>query len=173
MPKLLNIINSGEKRLDITEYCKDFLENEDEKAYITIRKMPYSLKRKVHLLTMESLAGKAGKQYLKKLKEMGLSISDLEKLEGEKALDFMISLDIDLKEQQEISNFGDDVQRLILTNCILPDKHNFIDNNNELIQINDYNFWEKLGDERLIKFVISEIKTFSESFGLKKKNVKR
>lgn len=181
MPSLQNILITNEKRLDITNYCKDILDEGETDVWITIKKMSKELKRKISILSMEKINKKTSKAFLKGMKEKGITlaeINDYQKLGSEKTqqvLDIFLDADIDMEEKKKINDFENELEKIIIASCVDKEKHNFfnkkIENGNEVkekIDISNYDFWDRLGKDNLVFYICDEIKKFSEDFFFEK-----
>jgi hypothetical protein len=154
-----------QKKLFITDYVKEFLKK-DEEAWITIYKMQTSFKKKLDILSWQSLGNDTGKKMYKELKSKGIKLDDLEKMPKEEAAEIMMGMDIDFEEKKKCLEYSNEVQQLIFEKCIDPDNHNWFEDeaHTKKIKANDWNFWDKLGNAELIEFIFDEIEELSKGF---------
>jgi len=174
MAKIEKILEKNEKRLQISNYlpeeCKE-LNSEGkliEEDYITIKKLPYDIKIKIKFLSMKAFNGTASKELLKKYREKGHSISDLQNINTEnreQIMDFMLDIDFKNIETEEMSDSTLSIERYIIDYGVDEDKHSFKDMEGKQIKLN-FDTLNNFGNENLIKFVIDNIKSFSKGFTL-------
>lgn len=170
MPKIKTINSSNEKKIDLTPYFKDCLEEGETEVYVYIKKLPYDIKRKIDFLALETFDSKQQTEMLRKLKESGYTLEDLQ--DTEKQLDIIkataVNLEdmgLDNKSADELFDFTNQMEIMILENGVNPTKHNFKDEDDKNINI-DYNFWNCIGNDKLTLKILNEIKTFSTGFSL-------
>lgn len=192
MPSIQNILNKNEKRLDITEYCKDILDEGEEFAWITIKKMTKELKRKVNILSMESMSKESSTKLIEKIEEKGLTLKDIENLKEldeektKKILEVYKESDINVEEQKKLDSFKNEIEKIVFESCIDSKKHNFFDKvikedkeekklkeEKVPIDLSDYKFWNNLGKDNLVNYIYNEIKSFSEDFFFSKAGKKK
>jgi hypothetical protein len=174
MPSVQNILAANKKRLDITNYCKDIMSESETEVYITIKKMTKYLKTKTQLLAYENIDSKSSKILAKAVSDNGLTLKDIDAYqnktlndpEKEKLiLNIFLGADIDIEGKKKLNNYQNEVEKVIFAECIDKAEHNF-DDDGKKIDISNYDFWNKLGKENLILFIMEEIKKFSEDFPL-------
>jgi hypothetical protein len=175
MPTYQNILSSSEKRLDITVYCQDILSEGEKEVFITIKKMTKTLKRKLQILATEKISNASGKALSKIIEDNGLTLAEIDSFrnktlndpEKEKLiLKSFLNADINFEEKKKLDDYQNEVEKITFKECVCSKKHNFTDLKGELIDISDYNFWDKLGKDFLVLFIINEIEIFSEDFFL-------
>jgi hypothetical protein len=166
MPEIGKMKEKNEKKLIISQ----FFDLDDTEVFIYIKKMDLKLKRKVYMMTMASMNNPAGKELIKKLTQGGKSLDDFDKMDNIEIAAIMIDVKFDLTEQEKISDFGAEVEKMVIEECINPANHNFT-KDGITIPVNNYEFWNEYGNDELIKFIVKEIRLFSESFVLKKKTM--
>jgi hypothetical protein len=160
------ILESNEKKLYIDIFLPEAEIKDDKivkKEYITIKKMPYAVKKKITFLATGTMSGKTGKHVLKKMKQKGIKISDIDKMSENDQLELMESFEIDQKETENITNMTLEVTRLILEHGIDKKQHSFVDENDKPIELN-YEFWEYIGSTELVDYIVKEIKAFSDGY---------
>lgn len=174
MPNLKNIGLKNQKRLDITEYCQDILDEGETVVYITIKKMSNVLKRKITLFTTEKYSSETNQALFDGIADSSLTISEIqnyEKLPAEKQKEIIKiykKANINLDEKKNLFEMEGELERLIIEECVDPENHNFFDDKGKKIDISDYNFWNALGKLELSKFIVKSIREFSEDFFFKK-----
>ena len=174
MARFQQILEKNEKKLIISQFlpneCKEFDENGNliEEDYVTIKKIPYDIKTKLKFLSMKSFGGKTSKEMLKKCREKGIKISEIDKLNTEnpdEIMNFMLDIDFEKMETSQMSNATIIMEQYILDYGIYKEKHSFKDQNDKPIELN-YDTLNNIGNEKLIKYIIDNIKTFSKGFML-------
>ena len=174
MAKISQIIEKNEKKLYITRFLPESIIEKDENGeikdieYITIKKIPYSIKRKIDFLSMGSLSGEMGKEIFKKLKEKGLNYSDMQKMSEVEQAELILNMKLTNESAENMNKMTVELAQIILSNGVDKNKHTFFDDKGNPIELN-YDFWETIGNEDLIKYVIKEIKSFSKGFSLGEK----
>jgi hypothetical protein len=172
MPKMKRINSSNEKKLDLTPYFKDCLEEGETEVYIYIKKLPYEIKRKIDFLAFETFDSKKQSEMLKKLKENGYTLKDLNNPKKQlgiiqaTAVSFQ-DMGLDNKSASELFDFTNKMEVIILENGVDHNKHNFKDENDTNVDL-DYTFWRTIGNDELTLYVLDQIKVFSKGFSLGK-----
>lgn len=185
MPKLNKIKRSTEQKLDITKYFSDIMD-ENETAWITLRRLSGADARKLQLIisnTDQSHLSRVMRKYITSGEITLQEIQDFDKgeLTDEKKIK-IIELINEASESQERDeriktnyNIMESVEarlKLVLNSGIHPEKHNFIDEKDEKIELN-YEFWDDLGNEELLKYLETEIMNFSAGVRLGEKKGKK
>jgi hypothetical protein len=172
MPSVQNILSSNRKRLDITDYCKDIMSEGETEVFIVIKKTTKILKTKMQLLAYENIDNKSSKALSKAIADNGLTLKDIDAYqnktlndpEKEKTiLKVFLDADIDIEGKIKLTKYQNEIEKVIFAECIDKADHNF-DDNGKKIDISNYEFWNKLGKDNLILFIMDEIKKFSEDF---------
>lgn len=160
MAKINSILTANERQLDISAYI-----NPEEKDYITIRKLPYSIKRKIEFMAMNSLNSVTGKALFAYMKKKGLALNKIDELTDDQRTEIM--LDINIKED-EINNLISstiELSKTIIDNGIDPDKHTFIDDNDKPLKLN-FEILDSLRNDKLIDYIVDNIRKYSEGYDL-------
>lgn len=134
------------KKLYITEYVTEYLENPDEKVFITIKKMSTSLQYKQALI-MSAIDPDVRKE---------LASSDIKNIENKIIGSSQLT---DLLEKLHKGN------KEIIESCIDKYNHSFVMDDGSNAKL-DWNFFESLGNSNLIDFIVGEIKSFSSGICL-------
>jgi hypothetical protein len=176
MARLERILESNEKKLNISRFLPDECKEKDAEGnlkdddYITIKKIPHDIKSKIRILSLKSFGGEASKAMLKKIKEKGYSIKDIENIEAEnieEVTEFMLDIDYSSMETDEMSRSTLLIEQYILDYGVDKEKHSFRDFNDKPIDLN-YETLNIIGNEFLIKYIVDNIKSFSKGFVLEK-----
>jgi hypothetical protein len=174
MARIGKILEKNGKKLFISQFLPDEIKEKDKDGnykedYITIKKLPYEIKTKIKYLSMKSFSGVTQKEILKKFKESGYNYNDLQNLntgDNKEVMDFMLDIDFANIETEDMAKSTLKVEKFILEYGIDPDKHSFKDGNKK-IELN-YETLNAIGNEKLIKYIIDNIKVYSEGFILGK-----
>lgn len=163
MPVLGDIL-SNEKKLDLSDFFKTN-ENE-EKAYITIIKMPVILKEKMQLLTLQKMDKKTADSMIDALAKIDKKPEDVEKMTDTEKAKLFLNMETNFEEKSKLLLLTNEVKAAVFKNCIHPDKHNFYKDklNKKKVAVNDFEIWNKTGNEKLVKFIYDEINSFSNDF---------
>jgi len=166
MANYSKILQRNEKKLVIGHFLPDEVKEVDENGevlnndFITIKKLPHSIKTKMQILATGTVDGDKQKRMYKALKEKGLSFNDLDSLTDDEKVELFINMDVPQKDVNGLTDMTLQMQRLILEFGVDSKKHSFVDYE-EL----DYDFWESM-PEAMTLFVIKEIENFSKGFSL-------
>lgn len=128
MPKISDIQNTIEKKIDLSPFF-------GEEAYITIKKIPvYTYK----LLLNKNRNGYTAKIY--ELIEERKVVDDIQEL----SVDIFMELknSISLEETEQRMKVEEAVDKDFYSLSILKDKHNFVDDSNDLIMLEGGWFYE-------------------------------
>lgn len=165
MAKLANIKAKSEKRLDITDYVKDIAESPEEKNFITIKKLTNIDKKKIDVMSVNTFEGKKQSELLKEFVKRGFTQDKLEKMTPQEKLAIWVDLDMEGIDISKASECANDQERLYLECGVDEFNHSFIGEDNKPIELT-FDFWNNYASEKLIKYVIDEIKYFSKSYSL-------
>lgn len=166
--RINSIIEKNEKRINIGMYIQDELKEKDSEGnnkedYVTIKKIPYTVKKKIEFLSMNSLSGHAGKAMFKYMKTKG--ISNLDGLSNSEKAEIMMDMKLSNDDMNEISKMTNETVKNYIDNGIDSLKHSFVDENDKPIDLN-YSIIEKLGNDKLIDYLVNEIKNYSDGYVL-------
>jgi len=163
------ILQATGKRLDIGRFLPESIreKNEDgsfKEDYISIKKLPYSVKKKIEFISINNFSGKAGKAFYKHLKKTGVGLDKVDAMTEAEKTELMMDV-IDNDESQSLLKLTVDLSRLVIENGVDTAQHTFLDTDNKPINLT-YEFLEKIGNDRLIDFVVREIQDYSQGYVL-------
>lgn len=162
--RLSKLKASNTKKLDIT----GFFEESEEKEYIYIKKLDYSVKKKLELMASQTASAKAGKEMMRQMKKKGYAIKDIDSLTQDQQLEMFIDMETSDEETLKLVEATTEIARLILNEGVDKKKHSFLyDDDDEPVEM-DYEFINHNFSEELINFIIAQIKIFSQGFELGK-----
>jgi hypothetical protein len=165
--RLSKILERSEKKINVG--C--FFGEEDEKEYITIKKLPYNIKKKLQFLAMNTMSGQTSKMILKEMKKRGLKAADIDNLSEEEQIEIMMELKVDQGASESIANMTLETTKYTIDYGVDPKKHTLYDENDNLVELN-YDLISRLGNTYLIEYLVKEIKNFSEGYALGKPSAK-
>lgn len=173
MARINKIYEKNEKKLIISQFLPDEI-RDDEEDYITIRRLSHSDKLKLQLLATDTFDGQTQKNIFQKAKEKGLTMEDIDNMPDVDKAMFFMECKLENKDKEKIGNMTIEYEKIIFNNGVDPKKHSFYNIKivkdkeiKEPIEL-DYDFLDKLGNEKLIKFILENIKDFSKGFQLGK-----
>jgi Glu-tRNA(Gln) amidotransferase subunit E-like FAD-binding protein len=164
-----DLLERNEKRIYISKY---FGIEDEQKEYITIKKLDRSIKKKIQLLSINTISGKTGHNIIKQLKKKGLSIEDLDKIKQTDQLDLMLEFDFNKSQADSMTDMTIELEKMILEAGVDPLKHTIENSKGEKLKLN-YEFWNKIGNDDLIEFILNAIKDFSQGFSLGESSSKK
>jgi hypothetical protein len=173
MARIEKILEKNGKKLIVNDYLpKSWIEQDKEgndiDEYITIKKLSYDVKNKIKFYSMKTLDNKTQKKLFESMEKNGLSFEDLQKVDTDnKDAVMKFAKDIDLAnfQTEEMVTSTLDMEKCILDYGIDPKKHSFKNSKGTKIEL-DYDSLNEMGNERLIKYLLSEIRTYSRGFEL-------
>ena len=173
MARIEKILEKNGKKLVVNDYLpKSWIEPDkdgnDIEEYITIKKLSYEVKNKIKFFSMRTLNSDTQKKLFESMEKNGLSFKDLQDVDTEnKDAVMKFAKDIDLAnfqtEEMVLSTL--DMEKCILDFGIDPKKHSFKNSSGTKIELN-YNSLNDMGNERLIKYLLKNIKEYSRGFEL-------
>lgn len=166
MARISNIASNNSKKLDITKFFSNALIDNDESVYIFIKKLSFSTKKKIDLLSINTFNSKMGKVMFKKLEEKKI---DTDKIQNDQQLIMSVISDLDLSED-DIDKMNDttiNLAEIILNEGVDPKNHNIEDDKGEKITVN-YDFFNEYCNEETINYIMNEIKELSKGYSLGK-----
>lgn len=172
MAKIQQILEKNEKRIYIDQFipkeCQERNENGDllVKDYITIKKIPYDIKTKIKYLSMKSFGGQTSKEIIKNAKKKGYKVEDIQNIDPKNTnaiMDFMVDIDFKSLETEEMTKGTLLIEKYILDYGVDSKKHSFKDEKDNPIEL-DYKTLNNIGNENLLKYIIDNIKDFSQGF---------
>ena len=169
--KVAKILERSEKKVFIDmflpEECQSFDEqgNLKEVEYITIKKIPYSIKQKMKFVSMNTMSGETGKHIFKLMKQKKYDTNKLESMTDIEKAQFMLDMGLSTKDSERMTDMTIEMVKLILDYGVDKTKHSFVDQDDKPITL-DYNFWNCIGNEKLIDYIVMKIKSFSNGFSL-------
>jgi len=169
MARVERILEKNGKKLLINKFLSEEIREKDEQGnfkddFVNIKKLSYSVKKKIDFISMNNFTGKSGKNLFSLLKKKNLSIESMNIMnpadKAELMIEMMSSDDTNILQKMTL-----ELAELIIDNGIDENDHSFIGEENKPVKLN-YKFLESLGNVQLIEFIIDEIKTFSKGFVL-------
>lgn len=160
MPNINKIIEENYKKIDLEKYF-------GEEAFLHIKKMNKIESIKVQLLIGSLPENNLVKYMIKYAKENNLTLDEVkEKLSNEENQDMLFDIISNTKNDKSIEDMlkiQKEIYDLYIINCICEDKHNFVDNDNVLIDLSKPELFYKVFDDEIIEYIIDEIKKHNES----------
>jgi len=165
MAKINAIICSNEKKLDISDFLLPEIKCNEEKDFVTIKKLPYSIKRKIEFLAMNNINSVTGKAMYAYMKKKNIPLQNIDQLSDSQKAEIMLEINIREDEISSMVKSSIELSKIIIDNGIDPKKHSFIGDNNQTIEVN-FDLLDKISNDKLIDFLVNEIKKFSEGYHL-------
>jgi len=172
MANINKIIESNEKKLIISDFIPDEMKDIDSSGkfledFVTIKKISYTIKKKIDFLSTNTLSGATSKAIFKKAKEKGVEYKDINKnLTDEEKLDIYMGLNLDSKESENMNDITLNIEKIKIEYGIDKDKHSFTDKDGKKIELN-FEYLSAIGNEPLIIYIIKQIDDFSNNFFFK------
>ena len=161
------------KRVYITEYLKEFLEDDiSEELYISIIPLSADVKRKIQILQTGTLQGEVGKELFSANKRNIDKLKNASETQRKKIEDEMMEsitekiMTIDMDKRQSIMELTAEAEKMVIINGVDLQDHN-LEVDNKKINV-DWDFFNQLGDENLLKSVVENVKKYSEQRSLVK-----
>lgn len=170
MARIKRILESNEKKLIITDFLADEVKEKNEdgsykEEFITIVKLSREVKTKIKFMSINTLSGQTGKNIFKKMQDKGLNSESLEAMPNEEKAKLMLDFDFNIDDGQAMETLTVEMEKCIIEHGIHLSKHSFCDENGKAIELN-YDFWNAFSNDKLLEFLISQIKLFSKGFSL-------
>jgi len=163
MAKIGTILDSNEKKIVITQFIPVECREEGVEDYVTIKKLPYTIKKKIETMSMNSISGQTGKELFKYLKKTGKKPSDLASIDPMESMDIMSSIKISDEEAVSLSKTTTEIMRNTINYGVDPAKHSFRDMNDKPIVL-DYDALDQIGNTSLIDCLVGLINEHSAGF---------
>lgn len=164
MAKIDLILEKNEKKLNISRFLGADIK-EDDNDFITIKKIPVSIKNKLKFLAFNSFSGNLGKVIFKELKDKSITFEDYEKMNKIDQAQIMMNLKLNETDAKEMGKMTNDIAMYLIEYGVHKTNHSFTSSDGKPYHI-DYEFFDMLGNEKLTNFVINEIKEFSNGLCL-------
>lgn len=162
--KISKILEGNEKKVYIDAYLPDGEVGEDGKLkeveFVTIKKLPFLVKKKILFLSMNSMSGKTTKHIFQAMKKQGLKPDNMQELTDDQKYDLMLDMQIEPNAAAEMEKMTVEITKSILEHGIKESGHTLFGEDDKPIVIN-YDFWIEYGNTELVDFLVSEIKDFS------------
>lgn len=163
-------IDRGEKRLDVGQFIAEDMREKDESGnlkpeYVTIRKLPFAVKKKIEFISANNMSSNAAKSLMKYLKKKGVGVGDVDKLSDTERAEAMLEMDMNTDDIRKLTELTVDLSKAIIDNGVDPHKHTFYGPDKNPIELN-FDFFDRLGSEALINYVVSAIREYSQGFVL-------
>ena len=152
-------IKACSKRLDITKYFEGMTEDTEE-IYITITRLSHMAKRKVQIMSMDTINGKVGTEIMKRM-------SKGENIKEDEFAKFMFDDSVTTEDRAKMINASTNIEKIIINEAVDSDNHNIQDETGKKYVV-DYDFFDLIGNDELLKYIVDEIKLYSEKLGLVK-----
>jgi len=152
-------IKACSKRLDITKYFEGMTEDTEE-IYITITRLSHMAKRKVQIMSMDTINGKVGTEIMKRMAK-GEEIKETEFAK------FMFDDSVTTDDRAKMINASTNIEKIIINEAVDSDNHNIQDETGKKYVV-DYDFFDLIGNDELLKYIVDEIKLYSGELGLVK-----
>lgn len=165
MAKLANIKKAIEKKLDISDFVREFAESPEEKNWITIKKLTNLDKKKIELLSVDTIEGKKQTKLIEAMIKKGWDLNNLDEIEPKERQKLFLQLGLEGLDLKKINETTEQMQRVILESGIDPLKHSFVGEDDQPMELT-YDFWNEYVSEDCLSFVIAQIKLFSKGFSL-------
>ena len=152
-------IKACSKRLDITKYFEGMTEDTEE-IYITITRLSHMAKRKVQIMSMDTINGKVGTEIMKRM-------SKGEPIKEDEFAKFMFDDSVTTDDRAKMINASTNIEKIIINEAVDSDNHNIQDETGKKYVV-DYDFFDLIGNDELLKYIVDEIKLYSGELGLVK-----
>jgi len=152
-------IKACSKRLDITKYFEGMTEDTEE-IYITITRLSHMAKRKVQIMSMDTINGKVGTEIMKRM-------SKGENIKEDEFAKFMFDDSVTTEDRAKMINASTNIEKIIINEAVDSDNHNIQDETGKKYVV-DYDFFDLIGNDELLKYIVDEIKLYSGELGLVK-----
>jgi hypothetical protein len=147
MPDIRSLKQNNEKRLDVSTFF-------GPGAYITMKRLPRTIKKRLAVLNMDGALIKVAK----KIMETN-DLNDVESMDPAKL--GKIYLDLPAEDKIEAQKIADELELIYLIQGIDPLKHNLTEDEKPIELTLD--FWEQF--ERAALFVVASVKEFNSGAG--------
>jgi hypothetical protein len=173
MARIEKILEKNGKKLTVNDYLpKSWIEQDKEgndiDEYITIKKLSYEVKNKIKFFSMKTLDTNTQKKLFESMEKNGLSFNDLQNVDTdnkEAVMKFAKDIDLSNFQTEEMVSSTLDMEKGILNYGVDPKKHSFKNSSGKKIEL-DYDSLNQMGNEKLIKYLLSEIRKYSRGFEL-------
>lgn len=163
MPKLNKITTNNYKKIDISEFIPP--DEGEESTFVTIKKIPCNIQKKIEFQSLSSYTTDIGKNVLKKMKKINNKRDENKNLTDAQALKILDSSNL-LSEEIDFLNMTTTMtEKLYIENGLCKDNHNLFDNDGKLLNL-DYEIINSIGIKGLIDLLVMEIKNLSLGISL-------
>jgi hypothetical protein len=152
------IFEKNTKELDLTEFFRDIVK-EDEKVYITIKKLSLITIRKIQIISIRKLSDKNNSKILQEISKYGKDITDEQMIQ--------ILTESNPDTQSDMMKLEEELEKIVIDDGVDEKNHNFTDTNDKQIKLN-YKVLCSFNDPKLLSFIVKEIRTFSNGISIKK-----
>lgn len=156
MPKINKIFSGNTKKIDISDFFSDVME-ENEKAYVHVNKLSPIVQRKIQIASINKMS--KNQEIFKKVSKIGEEITDDQMME--------IIVNSDISAQSDVIKLQQEIEEIVINDGIDQLNHNFTDENDKKIKLN-YKTLLQFNDLNLLNHLVKEIQSFSRGVIIKK-----
>jgi hypothetical protein len=158
MPNITKLLERTKKRLDLTEFF-------GEEAWITIKKLNKKTLTRISFSSIDTFSSKMGTELIKQLKEGKKYNKITPEMGDEEAIELLKEMNLTEEKSELMQKAANNIEQIALEMGVDPLEHNFVDENGKTFEWT-YEVWMKIGTQALLKYVVDEIKSFSQGFSL-------
>lgn len=152
MPDIKVLKSSEGKRIDLSDFYED--------AWLTVKRIPYTIKKQIEKLYIKTPIVQAGKKIAEKQKA-GEDIDNIDYLD-------MLN-EIDDEQYDKFADNQTQIDRLYIKFGLDPFKHNFTEDGKQ-IEINDDFVEWVLSNKELATYINKEIQNYNQSVTIPEEN---
>jgi len=165
MARLGSLLEGNEKRVDISRFIPVDCQQEGIQDYITIRKLPYIIRKKIETLSMNSISGQTGREMFKYLKKAGKNLADIDKMDPLEKMEILMSAKISDDEAKLMATSTAEIVKSTINNGVDPIKHTITGSDDKPVSL-DYDTLERMGNPALIEYLVEQINQLSAGYSL-------
>lgn len=168
MAKIEKVLCGNENKLIITEYLDPSIRTEGVDEYVTIRRIPYSIRRKMDIISFSNLGNKTRKMIFDALKKTGKSVYEFDSMTNEEKMKILAVVEINADDMAKMVTSNLEIVKMLIENGVDKTKHSFVGQDDKPIEIG-FELFETIGNSDLVDFLVREIKELSDGYQLGEK----